>query len=135
MADLAIQPHSRRDSRLAVLALGLVALGSFAAGVARQVVPAGLSPFPHTSLNSLQRASEIPVAAPAPTLQVAEAEPRPARHVTADPQDTPPDISAALPPPLPAPATATGDAASDTAAVAADQPAASATNPDATPPI
>ena len=139
MAGLAIQPHSRRDSRLAVLALGLVAMGSFAVGVGRQVVPAGPSPFPHTSLSSLQRASEIPVAAPAPTLQVAEAEPRPARHPAAEPQDALPDISAALPPPPAAPVTAaaTGDGASDTAAVAADRPAAAASAPDtaAAPPI
>ena len=138
MAGLAIQPHSRRDSRLAVLALGLVAMGSFAVGVGRQVVPAGPSPFPHTSLSSLQRASEIPVAAPAPTLQVAEAEPRPARHPAAEPQDALPDISAALPPPRATPAAAaTGEAAADTAAVAADQPTASASTPvlETTPPV
>jgi len=144
MAGLAIQPHSRRDSRLAVLALGLVALGSFAFGVGRQVVPAGPSPFPHASLSSLQRAGGIPVATPAPALQVAEAEPRPSRHAPEpDAADAPPDITAALPSPA-APATpATETAAADTAAVAADQlpaPAsasrpASSADPETTPPI
>jgi len=82
---------------LAVLVLGLVALGSFTLGFGRQVAPPGPSPFPRTSLTSFQRPTQIPEAAPAPTLQVAEAEPRPVRRAPLpEPRDAPPDVDLSL---------------------------------------
>src|SRR6185312_1872532 len=120
MAGLAIPSHARRDNRLALLALGLIAVGSFAFGMGRQLVPAGPSPFPQTSLTALQRPALIPEATPAPALQVAEAEPRPARRAAApDPDDAVPDVSAEIPAPSPLPS-ATEAAGTDTAAAAAE---------------
>jgi hypothetical protein len=126
MAGLAIPSHARRDNRVALLALGLIAAGSFAFGMGRQIVPAGPSPFPQTSLTALQRPALIPEATPAPTLQVAEAEPRPARRAAApDPDDAVPDVSAEIPAPAPSPPpSATEAAGTDTAAVAAEPPPA-----------
>jgi len=132
MAGLAIQPHSRRDNRVALLVLGVIAAGSFGVGLGRQIAPVGPSPFPRTSLTSLQRAAPIPDATPAPSLQVAEAEPRPARRAAEPaPDDALPDLTAELPPPPAPPASATEAAGTDSAAVA-PQPAP--TPPASTPP-
>lgn len=129
MSGLDIQPHSRRGVRTALVALTVVAAASFSLGVARQLAPAGPSPFPRTSLAGQQGPSAIPEATPAPTLQVAEAEVRPVRRAPQTETAAPVDISAALPtaapapPAAPAPAASPEVAATDTAAVAAADPA------------
>lgn len=118
MSGLAIQPHSKRSSRLAVVALSLIAAGGFAWGLARQLDSSAEAPFPTAQLSPAQAA--IPDATPAPMMQVATADPRPARPApTPDPEPDaadaaagPPaaDVSATVadpaPPPAPPPAPA-----------------------------
>ena len=135
MTGLAIQPHSRRRTNAAVLVLSLIAAGSFGAGLARQLAPTGPSPFPEILGKTAARSVPIPDATPAPTLQVAESEPRPVRRaVPVDAEPAAADLSAALPDAASAPAAATDAAASDTAGVAPDAaPEPPAPEPDAPP--
>src|SRR5437879_374918 len=79
MSALDIRPHSRRLSRLAVLALTLVAGGGFSLGLVRQLAPPAPSPF--SAPQGLAAADvQVPEATPAPALQVATSEPAPRRH-------------------------------------------------------
>jgi hypothetical protein len=125
MTGLAIPAHSRRLSRLAVVALTLLAAGSFTFGLARQFGDEELSPFSMPQGAAAGRAFDaIPYATPAPALQVATSEParRPIARAL-------PDVTAALPePPTVAPP--------EPVAVADAPPAAdaSATVPETPPP-
>jgi hypothetical protein len=128
MAGLAIPPHSRRLSRLAVLALVLLSGAAFAAGVGRQLQPAGPSPFPRTTLASDQARlpGDPPDATPAPSLQVAEAAAPRHRAPAASESDadaSAPLLDVAAAPTSPAAAAgAAGAAGADAAANAPDQP-------------
>ncbi len=126
MTGLAIPSHSRRLSRLAVLALTLLAAGSFMLGLTRQIGAGGPSPFPTAQGAPGARALDaIPDATPAPALQVAVNEPPTRRPAAA----APPDVTADLPE---SPAAAPAEpVAAPGAPPAAD---ASATAPDAPPP-
>lgn len=138
MADLAIPPHSRRLSRLAVLGLGLLASAAFAAGLGRQLQPPGPSPFPRTTLaaSQAQLAGDPPEATPAPSLQVADVAPL-AHHVPAraDASDgTAPLLDVPAAPSSPAATATAGASATDAAANAADRAAPAAPEPTPAPP-
>lgn len=119
MSALDIRPHSRRLSRSAVLALALLAGGSFTLGLVRQLAPPAPSPF--SAPQGLSAAAQVPEATPAPSLQVATSEPPRRRAAEAAPETPPPE--AAAPELLPVPAAASADAApaTDTAATSPDQ--------------
>jgi hypothetical protein len=121
MSALDIRPHSRRLSRNAVLALALVAGGSFALNLARQLAPPGPSPF--SAPQGMAVAVQVPEATPAPAMQVATSEPPPRRHAEEAAPETPPEAAdAAAPELLAVPAAASPDAlpAADTSATAPD---------------
>jgi hypothetical protein len=114
MAALDIRPHSRRISGLVVLGLSILAVAAFASGLARQASSGAAAPFPVTQAASPGDAGlavgAIPLATPAPELQVAEA--APVRHAPAKapPAETPApdaDPAAAAPPPPAVDASAT----------------------------
>ena len=79
MAGLDIQPHSRRISGLVVIALSVLAVAAFASGLARQASSSGAAPFPAYQGpgpgDGLLAVGTIPVATPAPDLQVAQTAP------------------------------------------------------------
>src|SRR5579859_2527080 len=85
MAALDIRPHSRRISGWAVVGLSILAVGAFASGLARQASSAGPAPFPAAQAPAPGDAGlavgAIPLATPAPELQVVDA--APARHAPA----------------------------------------------------
>jgi len=123
MPGLQIQPHSRRVTGLAVLALSLVAAGSFAAGLTHQLVSAAAPPFPVAQQGPSRPFIAAPEATPAPDMQLAAA--APVRHKPAPAAlDVPPPAEAA-----PAPAAAEGPAAADAAATVAQPPPAPAAPP------
>lgn len=131
MAALVPPTHSARLSRMAVLGLSLVAAGSFAVGVARQLDGAGRSPFPAArgaAARAWAAANAIPEAQPAPALQVAEYEPPAVRHSP----PPPPDLTASLPPPpasVPAQPVAAAEAGGADAAASVPEPAAPSPSP------
>jgi hypothetical protein len=131
MTGLAIPAHSRRLSRLAVVTLTLLALGSFTLGLARQLGGVEPSPFPPRQAPAAGAFDAIPDATPAPALQVASSEP--VRRPAARPL---PDVTDALPEALPAvPAEAAAGADAPPAAdAAATAPEPSPPPPDATTP-
>jgi hypothetical protein len=105
--------------------LALLAVGSFAAGFGRQLVPAGPSPFPPPQGAALQSASVIPEATPAPDMQLAAT--TPTRHRAPEPANLAaglPQITAADISPVDAPPASAADAApaADASATAPDQP-------------
>jgi hypothetical protein len=124
MAALDIKPHSRRISGLVIVGLSILAVGAFASGLARQANPSGASPFPlaqgSAAYDASQAVGAIPLATPAPELQVAEA--APVRHAPA--KD--PSADAAADPNAPSPAAATAPPAVDVSASAPEAPPAAA---------
>jgi hypothetical protein len=113
MAALDIRPHSRRISGVVVVGLSILAVGAFASGLARQASSPGPAPFPATRAPSPGDAGlavgAIPLATPAPDLQVADAAPvrhAPAKDPAADATAPDADPAVAAPPAVDAAATA-----------------------------
>jgi len=120
MSALDIRPHSRRLSRLAVLALALVAGGGFTLGLVRQLGPPSPSPFSPPQ-GAAAAGVQVPEATAAPALQVATNEPAARRRAAEAAPDTPPtEADDAAPPEPPVPAAAGADTvpAADAAATA-----------------
>jgi hypothetical protein len=135
----AVRPRDPRVTRWAMLGLALVAGGSFATGLAKQLAEAPPA-YADTEAPAAIVAADIPPPAPAPSMQVAAAEPAAARPRTPKPQAdtpellTPPTVVTLQPAPDVAPPAA--DAAStapaeDPAAPAAPEPRADSEPPTA----
>lgn len=116
MAALDIQPHSRSVSGVAVAGLMLLAVGSFASGLAHQVAArAGGAAF--TPVGRLQIETAIPEATPAPEMQIAVATSAPHRKGPTEPAPVVATDESAAPP------------ATDSSAPAAAAPPAPAEDP------
>jgi hypothetical protein len=87
MTSLDIRPHSRRISRLAIVGLCLLAAGSFAVGIVRQLQStAESSPFPATQASTPQPAAMVQIASSQIASSPPPQAPAPsARHVDAAP--------------------------------------------------